>query len=63
MRRWRDEDLEPYARICADPEVIRYINEAAPRNREQSRESMTEFVAYREERGFGLWAVEEKETG
>lgn len=25
LRRWRDEDLDPYAALCADPEVMRFI--------------------------------------
>jgi RimJ/RimL family protein N-acetyltransferase len=26
LRRWRNEDLASYARICADPEVMRYLS-------------------------------------
>ncbi len=26
MRMWRKEDFEPYARMCADPEVISLIH-------------------------------------
>ncbi len=25
LRRWQDKDLEQYARMCADPEVMRFI--------------------------------------
>lgn len=24
LRSWHDEDLDPLARLCADPEVMRY---------------------------------------
>ena len=25
LRMWREDDFESYAKICADPEVMRYI--------------------------------------
>ena len=61
LRRWREEDLEPYARICADAEVMRYL--PGTMTREQSEEQAARFVRHWEERGFGLWAVEEKTSG
>lgn len=63
LRSWRQEDLGPYARMCADPEIMRYIGGASPLSREQSEEQVARFVRHWEERGFGLWAVEEKATG
>ena len=61
LRRWREEDLDAYARLCADPEVMRYLS--GTMTREQMEEQMARFVHYWEERGFGLWAVEEKASG
>ncbi len=61
LRRWRDEDLGSYARICADPEVMRHL--PATLSREESAEQMAWFVRHWEERGFGLWAVEERASG
>lgn len=63
LRGWREGDLEPYARMCADPEVMRFIGEGSTLTREQSGEQISRFVRHWEERGFGLWAVEEKGTG
>ena len=63
LRPWRDEDLDPYARICADPLVMRYIGSGAPLTRRQSERQVARFVHHWEERGFGLWAVEDKATG
>lgn len=60
LRGWRDEDLEPYARLCSDPEVMRYIGNGATLTREQSGEQIEEFVRHWDEHGFGLWAVEGK---
>jgi RimJ/RimL family protein N-acetyltransferase len=61
LRRWREGDLDAYARICADPEVMRYL--PATLGREESAEQMAWFEQHWEERQFGLWAVEEKASG
>jgi RimJ/RimL family protein N-acetyltransferase len=61
LRQWREGDLKAYARICADTEVMRYL--PATLSREESAEQMAGFVRHWEERGFGLWAVEEGASG
>jgi len=63
LRRWREEDLDPYARICADPEVMRYIGGGATIARDRSEAQISHFVRHWDERGFGLWAVEERASG
>jgi len=60
---WREEDVEPYARICADAEVMRYIGSGSPLGREESEAQVSRFVRHWEERGFGLWAVEHRASG
>ena len=61
LRQWRDEGLDSYTRICADPELMRYL--PGTMTREQSEEQVARFVRHWEERGFGLWAVEDRATG
>ena len=61
LRPWRKEDLDAYARICADPEVTRYVS--GPLSRQESEEQGSRFVRHWEERGFGLWAVEHRASG
>ncbi len=63
LRGWLDRDLEPYARICAEPEVMRFIGDGSTLTRKQSGEQISYFVRHWQERGFGLWAVEEKASG
>ncbi len=60
LRPWREEDLNPYARICADPEVMRYLS--GTMTRDQATQQMERFIRHREERGFGSWAVEVETT-
>ena len=61
MRRWSDSDLEPFADMNADPEVMRYFPAV------MAREDSDAFVALIErrfdEQGYGLWALEVLETG
>jgi RimJ/RimL family protein N-acetyltransferase len=56
LRQWRGADLEPFAALNSDPEVMRYF--PSPLTRGES-----DALAERErtmiaERGWGLWAVE-----
>jgi RimJ/RimL family protein N-acetyltransferase len=60
LRPWREEDLDAYARICADPEVMRYMS--GTMTRDQAAQQLERWIRHWEERGFGLWAVEEKAT-
>jgi RimJ/RimL family protein N-acetyltransferase len=61
LRPWREEDLNPYARICADPEVMRYLSGTMTRT--QAAQQMERWMSHWEERGFGVWAVQEKTSG
>jgi RimJ/RimL family protein N-acetyltransferase len=56
LRQWRDDDLEPFARLNADSETMRYF--PAPLTREQSDRFAERERARIAERGWGLWAVE-----
>ncbi len=56
LRQWRDEDLEPFAKLNADPETMRYF--PAPPSREESDGLAERARRQIEEEGWGLWAVE-----
>jgi RimJ/RimL family protein N-acetyltransferase len=56
LRQWRPEDLEPFAAMNADPEVMRYFPSTHTRERSDAQ---ARDIAYGiDERGWGLWAVE-----
>lgn len=61
LRRWRESDLEPWAAMNADPEVREHLGELL--TREQSDAAVTLMQAEFDERGFGWWALEARETG
>lgn len=58
LRRWRAEDVDPFAAICSDPEVMRHIGCGATRTRDQSAASIQAYETDWEEKGYGLFAVE-----
>jgi len=61
MRRWRDSDLEPFAALNADPEVMEHF--PATLSRAESDAFVERIEARFERDGYGLWALEVAETG
>ena len=61
LRRWREEDREPFAALNADPEVMRYF--VRPLTREESDRLVDRIEARFEADGIGQWAVERREDG
>jgi RimJ/RimL family protein N-acetyltransferase len=56
LRQWRDSDLEPFAEMNADPEVMRYF--PALLTKDESAASMERQRRAIDQRGWGLWAVD-----
>lgn len=56
LRRWRDDDREPFAAMNADPAVMRYFPSVP--DRAASDALVDRIEASFTTRGFGLWAVE-----
>jgi RimJ/RimL family protein N-acetyltransferase len=63
LRMFRQEDLDAYAAICADPEVMRYLGEGKPLTRAEAWRQIAMILGHWQLRGYGLWAVEERATG
>jgi RimJ/RimL family protein N-acetyltransferase len=61
LRRWRESDREPFARMNADPKVMEFF--PATLSREESDELADRIEAHFVEHGFGGFAAELKETG
>lgn len=61
IRPWEDRDLEPFAALNADPEVMRFF--PATRTREETAALMDYTRAMLGESGMSFLAVEEKTTG
>ena len=63
LRHFRAADLDPYAALCADPEVMRYVGDRSVLSREDAWRQMAMLAGHWHLRGFGMWAVEERTTG
>ncbi|MFH8371124.1 GNAT family N-acetyltransferase [Streptomyces sp. NPDC018031] len=61
LRRWRESDLEPWAAMNADPEVREHLGELL--TREESDAAVALMQAGFDQRGYGWWALETRETG
>jgi ribosomal-protein-alanine N-acetyltransferase len=56
LRQWRDDDLEPFAAMNADPVVMEHFPSVL--DRAQSDALVDRVRAHFAEHGYGLWAVE-----
>lgn len=63
LRMFREDDLEAYAEICADPDVMRYLGEGKTLTRPEAWRQMAMILGHWRLRGYGMWAVEERATG
>ncbi len=62
LRMFRDSDFEAYAEMCGDKEVMKYLG-GATMTRSEAWRSMATVLEHWKLRGFGLWAVEERQSG
>lgn len=61
LRSFKETDLDQYAEMCADPEVMRFISTGGKvLSRAESWRNMAMVIGHWTLRGYGLWAVEEK---
>ena len=61
LRQWRAADLEPFAALNADPQVMEFM--PACLSRAESARFIERASADLRSRGFGLWAVEQRAGG
>src|SRR5262245_7861347 len=64
LRMFRDGDLDAYAAMSADPEVMRYLGATGqPLTRPEAWRQMAMLLGHWQLRGYGVWAVEERASG
>ncbi|NJD17854.1 MAG: GNAT family N-acetyltransferase [Gemmatimonadetes bacterium] len=63
MRGLDERDFDAYAAMLAHPDVARHLGDGKPMNRRDAWRHLAMAVGHWALRGFGLWAVEERETG
>src|SRR6266511_4421164 len=63
LRMLREADIDAYAEMCADPEVMRYIGDGQPLIRPMAWRNLAMMVGHWSLRGYGLWAAQERSSG
>jgi RimJ/RimL family protein N-acetyltransferase len=63
LRMFRESDLDAYAEMGGDAEVMRYIGDGHTLSRAEAWRNMALIIGHWHLRGFGLWAVEERKSG
>lgn len=55
-----EADFEPYAEMCGDPEVMRYVGDGKPMDRHMAWRGLAASLGHWTLRGYGMWAAEER---
>ncbi len=63
LRAFVQEDLDAYAAMCADAEVMRYIGTGQVVGREVAWRHMALFLGSWGLLGYGMWALEQRSSG
>ena len=62
LRMFRQEDLDDFAALFADPDVMRYVADGNPAGREEAQKALDSIIRHWRQHGFGRWVVEDKAT-
>ena len=63
MRQWRTDDFEPFAKIMANTDVVKYLGDGKPLTRPLAWRQMAMWAGHWALRGYGNYALELKATG
>jgi len=63
LREWRSTDAAPFADMCADSEVMRWIADGQTRSRAEAEAAIARMEDAWRDQGFGLFALETRQGG
>ncbi len=63
LRDFCQEDFPSYAQILEKPEIMQFIGGGEPLSKELAWRNLAMLLGHWQLRGFGMWAVEHKESG
>ena len=63
LRWFREDDFDQFCKICSDPEVMHFLGDGKTMTPMYVWRQMATFMGHWYFRGYGIWAVEEKQTG
>ena len=62
LRMFCPEDLDELALLFSDPEVVKYVGDGQPVNREETDKALQSIIRHWQTHGFGRWAAVDKHT-
>lgn len=62
LRIFRNEDLDDFARLLSDPDVMKYVSNGVPISREEADKALQSIVRHWHEHRFGRWAIFDRAT-
>jgi RimJ/RimL family protein N-acetyltransferase len=62
LRMFRPEDLDDLADLFADADVMRYVADGKPVDRDEAEKALMSIIRHWRLNGFGRWAAEDKAT-
>ena len=63
LRWFREDDFADFCDICAEPEVMHFLGDGKPMMPMEVWRQMATLMGHWYFRGYGIWAVEEKQSG
>lgn len=63
LRMLRESDLDDYAEMCGDAEVMRYLGDGKPMDRGMAWRNLAMMLGHWSLRGYGQWAAAERSSG
>jgi RimJ/RimL family protein N-acetyltransferase len=63
LRQFRNSDLDEYAPMCADREVMKYLGTGVTLTRPEAWRSMATILGHWQLLGYGMFAIELRESG
>lgn len=62
LRMFRPDDLDQLALLFSDPDVVRYVGDGQPVDRQEAERALQSILKHWQTHGFGRWAVEDRHT-
>lgn len=63
LRKFRASDLDAYAQMSADAEVMKFLGTGVTLGRNDAWRSIAAILGHWQLLGYGMWAIEERQTG
>src|SRR5581483_3272287 len=57
LRMFTSDDLDSFAAMLADPDVMRYVEDGQPKDRSVAEKALNSMIAHWQRHRFGRWAV------